>query len=283
MAVNEIVPPPIVTVGEATTSIVGAGSGGAVVVGACGGEGVPVGGSDVATGVVVGNGWGIAGSVAVVEVDVVGPGSVGPSTGTAPVMGTSSVGVVVSLSDATGRVELRQQIVDELHTHEVAERTLTISNAGIGPGTYLLGWRWDVFRLDVELEIGDAERAGVVVRASEGFSAEPTISAATAEGTLIGYDTIRGEVFVDRTRSGAVEFHPDFAGVSSAPVPTDGGVVGLEVYVDRTSVEMITADGRCAISSLIFPDASSLGLGVFALGGAARLRRLDVVPLRGAP
>jgi len=189
----------------------------------------------------------------------------------------------VSLSDATDSVELRQQIVGELHAHEVAERTLTVSEAEIGHGTYLLGGRWDVFRLDVELEIGDAERAGVVVRASEGFSAEPTISAAGAEGTLIGYDVTRGEVFVDRTRSGAVEFHPDFAGVSSAPVPTDGGVIGFEVYIDRTSVAMITADGSRTISSLIFPDASSLGLGMFALGGAARLRRLEVVPLRCGP
>lgn len=194
----------------------------------------------------------------------------------------------VSLTDLAGRIELRQQIVTEIDRHAepplaVSSRSTGMPGDGIEPGTHLVGDGYDVFRLHVELGIGDAERAGVVVRASEGFSAEPANAAAGTEGTLIGYDVTRGEVFVDRTRSGAVDFHPDFAGVSAAPVPTDGGVIRLEIYLDRTSVEVIAAGGTRTISSLIFPDPSSLGLGVFALGGAARLRRLDVVPLRGGP
>ena len=92
-------------------------------------------------------------------------------------------------------------------------------------------------------------------------------------------DLRAGTVGIDRTRSGAVDFHADFAAVHTAPLPaprSDDGVVRLEVVVDESSVEVFVGDGEVVLTDLVFPGAASDGLAVFAEGGTAVLRRLVV-------
>jgi levanase len=99
---------------------------------------------------------------------------------------------------------------------------------------------------------------------------------------VVAYDARRQRLVVDRTRSGDVSFHPVFSGASSAPLPdssvTDGRV-RLRVYVDRSSVEVLTDDGLRTITSQVFPDPASLGLAAFAEGGTARIVSLTATPL----
>ncbi|MER3444174.1 MAG: glycoside hydrolase, partial [Meiothermus sp.] len=58
--------------------------------------------------------------------------------------------------------------------------------------------------------------------------------------------------------------------------------VGLRVFVDTCSVEVFADDGRAVISGLIFPQASSTGLELYAEGGEAGVRRLEVWALERA-
>lgn len=119
----------------------------------------------------------------------------------------------------------------------------------------------------VELDPGAAFACGVVVRRGE------------SEGTVVGYDTASGEVFLDRTASGDTSFHPDFAAVHRAPTSVRDGVVRLQVVVDSTSVEVFGDDGAVVLSDQVFPGQGSEGLALFAEGGSARLRSLRVTQL----
>ena len=56
--------------------------------------------------------------------------------------------------------------------------------------------------------------------------------------------------------------------------------IRLHVLVDATSVEVFADDGQVALTDQIFPDPASRGVSLFATGGAARLRSLDVWDLR---
>lgn len=118
--------------------------------------------------------------------------------------------------------------------------------------------------LTVELEVGDAERFGLHVRVGDD------------ERTVVGYDVAAGRMYVDRTRSGAVDFHPGFAGVHTALLPARGGRVRLQVVVDRSSVEVFGNDGEATITDLVYPGRGSDGVALFAEGGRATVTSLEV-------
>lgn len=195
----------------------------------------------------------------------------------------------LTLTDNCGRIELCQRFVPEVDAAPATGATFEDADRELSAVTRVLGFVGDVFRIDVGLELGDAERVGVVVRASAGFTADADDADAgdadsdeadeQAQGTMIGVDRRSGRLFVDRTRSGLVDFHPDFARVSSAPIDTTTGRVQLCIVVDRASVEVLTADGTRSISNLIFPDESSRSVAGFARGGTGWLNKLVITPI----
>ena len=96
------------------------------------------------------------------------------------------------------------------------------------------------------------------------------------EYTRIGYVVASQQLFVDRMRSGAVDFSDHFVGVHMAEVPPIDGVVRLHILVDRTSVEVFANDGRVVFTDLIFPDAAGVGVELFADGGEAAMREVEI-------
>lgn len=91
------------------------------------------------------------------------------------------------------------------------------------------------------------------------------------EETLVGVDRQRGRIYLDRTRSGNVGFHPKFAGVHYAPFDTKAKEVKLHIFADTSSVEVFVNGGEQVISSLVFPSSDSRGVQFFGEGGATEL------------
>lgn len=128
-----------------------------------------------------------------------------------------------------------------------------------------------VQRVDITFAPGTAKKSGITVLGDANSS------------TAIGYDSITGKVFVDRTTSGNTAFHPTFASVEDAPVALDQkGNVTLRVYVDRSSVEVFSGDGLRTITDQVFPNAGADRMTLFAEGGTAQLKSLTVTPMEGA-
>ena len=128
-----------------------------------------------------------------------------------------------------------------------------------------------VQRVDITFAPGTAKKSGITVLGDGNSS------------TAIGYDSITGKVFVDRTTSGNTAFHPTFASVEDAPVALDQkGNVTLRVYVDRSSVEVFSGDGLRTITDQVFPNAGADRMTLFAEGGTAQLKSLTVTPMEGA-
>jgi sucrose-6-phosphate hydrolase SacC (GH32 family) len=84
--------------------------------------------------------------------------------------------------------------------------------------------------------------------------------------TVIGYDRTKGTLFVDRTRSGFVDFSPAFPSRMDAPL-TAGAALNVEVLVDRSSIEVFADGGRVTMTSLVFPPGDANGVEAYALGG----------------
>ncbi len=93
--------------------------------------------------------------------------------------------------------------------------------------------------------------------------------------TVVGYSPDAASLFVDRSRSGSFAFKND-RGRHAAPLEPDDGVVGLHLFLDRTSVEVFGNGGRQVITGQIFPPPEAVGAEVYASQGAVTLRRLTV-------
>ena len=132
------------------------------------------------------------------------------------------------------------------------------------------GFSGDSLELRAVLDVGSADDLGLRVLQGD------------AQETVVGFTASPAEVYVDRSKSGNVEFHDTFAGRHSARLAAPDGRLQLHVLVDRSVVEVFAGEGRVAITDRVFPDPSSTGLSVFAKGGEARVVSLDAWQMRSA-
>jgi fructan beta-fructosidase len=100
------------------------------------------------------------------------------------------------------------------------------------------------------------------------------------EETVVGYDTAAAQLFLDRSRSGKVDFNPKFTGRRSGPLPAEQGRVTLHLFLDWSTVEVLGNDGRIALTEQIFPGPDSDDVALYARGGAAKLVSLEAWELR---
>ncbi|MGW7640320.1 glycoside hydrolase family 32 protein [Streptomyces decoyicus] len=128
------------------------------------------------------------------------------------------------------------------------------------------------YEVEAELTAADgAQRFGLEVRVGNGHR------------TRVGYDVGSGELYVDRTASGVINFDENFPGVHRAPLtlPEDGKLQ-LHILVDASSVEVFAQGGRVCLTDQIFPGAEDTALQAFADGGTARIEELVARKLRSA-
>jgi levanase len=181
---------------------------------------------------------------------------------TSPWRGAQTVPREMALRTIDGRVRLTSTPVNSLRS---LRRQGPATAAGVtvtSTSQPLIGAAAQGEALDIEatFSLEDAERFGLKVR-----------TGAQGEETVIGYDATTQELYVDRTRSGAVDFHGTFPGVQRAPLKPENGKVRLRILVDRSSVEVFGGSGEAVITDQIFPDPDSRGVRVFAENGSARL------------
>jgi fructan beta-fructosidase len=188
---------------------------------------------------------------------------------TSPWRSAMSVPRELGLRTIDGRLQLTQQPVRELGSLR-SRPTYLAHERTIPAGTTTLPARGKALEIYAELKLGQARHAGLKVRTGNG------------EETVVGYDATAGEVYVDRTRSGATAFNADFPGVQRAPLKADHGTVRLHILVDWSSVEVFADRGQTVITDQIFPSATNDGLQAFADGTGAKLRWLAVLPLRSS-
>jgi len=144
--------------------------------------------------------------------------------------------------------------LESLRSHEKSWNALTLAD---GKTKALEGVVGNSCELEIEIEVGTAQRCGLKVRASGDGQEE----------TLLYYDAKTKELVFDATRSGGGGRKV----VERAPLALKPGeLLKLRVFVDKPVVEVFAND-RQAICRRVYPTRSdSLGVVVFADGGQAK-------------
>jgi fructan beta-fructosidase len=99
------------------------------------------------------------------------------------------------------------------------------------------------------------------------------------EQTVITCNPSAQTLAVDRTRSGAVDFHEAFAAVHIAPLPAAGDSLQIRILLDGGSLEIFTQQGQLALTETIFPCSTSLGLEIFT-SSVLDIQKLTIFAIR---
>ena len=71
------------------------------------------------------------------------------------------------------------------------------------------------------------------------------------EEVVMVYDAKKGTFSMDRNQSGVSEFSSEFKTITTSP--TYGAISGLQIFVDKSSVEVFDVDGKMAMTNIVFP------------------------------
>lgn len=188
---------------------------------------------------------------------------------TSPWRSAQSIPRTLSLTKTATGIRLAQTPVQELQ--KLRGAPIRVASQPIAAGSASLaakGIAGKALEIVAKFEAGTAAEFGLKIRTGG------------KEETVIGVDARAGQLFVDRTKSGNVDFRPEFTGRHAAPITLDKGRVRLHVFVDWSSVEVFAQGGTAVITDQVFPAADSEGVALYAVGGDARLLSLEAWPVR---
>ena len=87
------------------------------------------------------------------------------------------------------------------------------------------------------------------------------------ERVLMTYNASTETFTMDRTKSGDTSFSNDFPAITKAP--TRGKVKTLQIFIDKSSVEVFDVDGKMAMTNIVFPSEPYSNITV--KGGSAKV------------
>ncbi|MGH9837403.1 MAG: glycoside hydrolase family 32 protein [Blastocatellia bacterium] len=183
--------------------------------------------------------------------------------------GAMSLPRVLSLKKFPDGIKLVQQPIVASRVNRLISQQL--SGEGVAsinsflPSMFAGG---DAMDIEAEFEVGAASEFGIKVRKGE------------TEETIIGYDAARQQLFIDRTKSGEVGFKPGFPGRHAAPMKPTGNKIRLDIFVDRSSVEVFGNDGEVVLTDRIFPRGRSRGLELYEVGGKANVIGFSIAKVK---
>ena len=119
------------------------------------------------------------------------------------------------------------------------------------------------FEIILEIDLSSASEAGIIV------------GKGSVNETLIGYDKTKKTLYIDRSRSGDISFAKNFGKRYEAPLSLTGNRIRLQLYFDKSIIEVFANDGEAVMTAQIFPTAADNKVQLYSNGGPARFTGLE--------
>ena len=184
---------------------------------------------------------------------------------TSPWRTTQSIPRELKLKQTSAGLRLVQTAITELRSLRgaaTAKRNLDLSN-----GKAHVITAGEALEISGEFSVGKDSAA--MIRLQAGSSE-----------TLIGYDAATSKLFIDRTKSGNVDFDPKFTGRHEVSLQSQQGKVKLHLFVDRSSIEVFGNDGEAVLTDRIFPASNTQQVELYSNGAKAKCLSLNVWQLK---
>ena len=187
-----------------------------------------------------------------------------------PWTGAMTVPHELSLVNKAGEIQLVHKPIKELDSLR-GKKLFSVKNETVAREISLKKVTGNQLDISLTITPGKSETSGIRILQSKD------------EQTEIGYDSKLKTIYISRGSTSLSETNADLGGIQSYPASLINGSITLRILVDRSSVEVFTADGLGVISDLTMPDSKkSIGASLFASGGSANISNLAVYTLKSA-
>jgi fructan beta-fructosidase len=188
--------------------------------------------------------------------------------GTEPVRGLQTIPRTVELKTFPEGIRLVQGPIKELESlRTVAKKADEATFEGV--------WKSDKikpsknnYELIAEIENISAEECGV------------KIGVGNNQQTVVGYSMKNEELYIDRRRSGLVNFIGLFPQLNRGFLKNRKSTLKLHIFVDNSSIEVFANDGEAVISSKIYPDPSGTAIEFFSSKGPVKIKSVKLWELQ---
>ncbi|HEY0679889.1 MAG TPA: glycoside hydrolase family 32 protein [Chitinophagaceae bacterium] len=92
------------------------------------------------------------------------------------------------------------------------------------------------------------------------------ISNKSGDELIFGFDKITNEYYIDRIKSGKIDFHPDFGARHTAPRLSQDSSMEFTVLLDVSSIELFADGGMTVMTSVFFPRKPYTNLHLYSPG-----------------
>ena len=111
-------------------------------------------------------------------------------------------------------------------------------------------------------------------------SFEIVLSNSLQEELIIGYDHVKHQYFMDRSKSGITNFHPDFAAKHVAPRFTNAPKMNLDIIIDKASIELFADNGLTVMTDLYFSKKPYTKIAIRSTDKKTKLTSFQLNPLK---
>lgn len=178
----------------------------------------------------------------------------------------------LKLRKVKDEIRLFQEPISELEKLRVSEMKLENfplnKNTSICLDGHKRNDEHNIFEIVGEFEIKDAEEFGFNLYKSHKYK------------TIVGYDVVNKKVFVDRRKSGNVDFSKDFPSIQEEKLECSNNNVKIHVFLDVSCIEAFFNEGEVTITSLVFPKKIECNIEVYTRGGVVNIKKLNVYRLK---
>jgi fructan beta-fructosidase len=184
--------------------------------------------------------------------------------GVEPVRGLQTIPRCVELKTFPEGIRLVQKPINELES-------LRKTSKSVGENIFEGVWKADkikpsknTYELIAEIENISSEEFGV------------KIGVGNNQQTVVGYSVKDEEIYVDRHKSGLVDFSGLFPQLNKGYLKNRTNTLKLHLFVDHSSIEVFANNGEAAISSKIYPDPESVGIEFFSTKGKVKIKSVKL-------
>jgi len=97
---------------------------------------------------------------------------------------------------------------------------------------------------------------------------------------LVGYNSQRGQYYIDRSKAGDHKFSEDFGDIQWGPRMVSDPNFSLRFVVDVASVELFADGGKTAMTSIFFPDEHFSNIKLFSTNGKLQINEAKFSELK---
>jgi levanase/fructan beta-fructosidase len=102
----------------------------------------------------------------------------------------------------------------------------------------------------------------------------------TIAETIVGYDAVKHQIFVDRSKAGVGKIREDKLR-QTIDLQNAGGTIRLEILFDKSSLEIFVDNGEKVLSTYIYPAEGANNVSAFSVGGDTEIKSLKIWDLSG--